>query len=78
MEELLFRALQMLFKDYEQYGNYNEKEVQKLIALIFIRDMLMFDFEGFLEDKDIRDIEKAVNCLLGESCILQICINQKC
>lgn len=78
MEALLFRALQMLFKDYEQYGNYNEKEVQKLIALIFIRDMLMFDFEGFLEDKDIRDIQTAVNCLLGESCILQICINKKC
>ena len=70
MEAILFKALTTLFRNYEQYGYYNEKEMFKVLSLIIIRDMLFFDFSGFLEERDIKHIEKAITCLRAESCML--------
>lgn len=77
MEEILFNAFDILFKDYDQYGYYNEKDVMKVLAVIAIRDMMLNDTEGFLEDCDIRIIERNVYKLLGESCILPLRVNDK-
>lgn len=77
MEEILFRAFDTLFKDYDQYGYYNERDVFKALALIIIRDMLLFDIDSFLEDRDIRNAEKAVNCILGEGCMFPFVVNEK-
>lgn len=76
MEEILFRATNLLFKNFTQYGYYNEKEVFKVLAYSIIRDFLTFDFDGYLSDKEIREIEHAAQCLLGESCILKLTVNQ--
>lgn len=77
MEEILFNAFDILFKDYDQYGYYNEKDVMKVLAVIAIRDMMLNDTEGFLEDCDIRIIERNVYKLLGESCILPLRVQDK-
>jgi len=79
MDEILFNAFEVLLKDYDEYGYYNEKEVLKVLAVITMRDMMMFDLDGYLEDKDIRLIERNIYCLLGESCILPLRVNDhKC
>lgn len=77
MDEILFNAFDILFKDYDQYGYYNEKDVMKVLSVIAIRDMMLNDTEGFLEDCDIRIIERNVYKLLGESCILPLRVQDK-
>lgn len=79
MEDILFRAFDTLFKNYDQYGYYNENDVFKALALIIIRDMLLFDFDGYLEDRDIRLVEKSIHCILGEGCMFPLVVNEnKC
>lgn len=74
MEEMLFKALNLLFKNFEQYGIYHETEIFKVLAMTTIRDMLEMDYLGFLSDNDIRHIEKAIECIKGESCLFPIIV----
>ena len=75
MNEILFIALKKLFVGFEQYGNYPDGEVLKVLAVIIIRDMLEMDVDGYLTDRDIRQIEKAIECLMGEGCLLPLKVN---
>lgn len=74
MEKILFTALNILFKNFEQYGSYHENEIFKVLAMIAIRDMLEMDSLGFLSDNDIRHIEKAIENIRGESCLFPIIV----
>ena len=76
MEEIVYNAISLLFKDFWQYGNFNEEEIFKILAVIVIRDMLLFD-DCFLKECEIKEIEKAINKLLGESCQLSLRINEQ-
>ena len=55
---------------YNVFSLQNDLSAEfKLLALIVIRDMLMFDYDGYLEDRDIINIEKAINSILGDGCL---------
>ena len=71
---MLFYALNLLFKNFDQYGNYIEDEIFKVLAMIAIRDMLEMDYYGILTDSDIHSIEKAIECIKGESCLFPIIV----
>lgn len=78
MEGTIFHAINSLFVNFREYGNFNDEEIFKILAVTIIRDMLFFDW-GFLEDSDIREVMKAYNKLLGESCQLPMTIqNNNC
>lgn len=76
MEEIIYRSLARLFNAYQQYGNFNDEEMFKILAVIVIREMMLHDNNMFLMSKDIREIEKALYKLLGESCQLPLTIQE--
>lgn len=75
MDEILFKAVNTIFRGFEQYGDYPDGETLKVLAIIAIRDMLEIDVDGYLTDKDIRQIEKAIECIMGEGCLLPLKVN---
>ena len=76
MEEIIYRSLARLFNAYQQYGNFNDEEMFKILAVIVISEMMLHDNNMFLMTKDIREIEKALYKLLGESCQLPLTIQE--
>lgn len=72
MDEILFKALDGVFKGFGQYGDYPDDEIFKVLALVAIRDFEEMDTDGYLRDCDIRSIERAVQCIIGGSCILPL------
>lgn len=76
MEEVIFKSLARLFNAYRQYGNFNDEEMFKILSVIIIRDMMLYDCNMFLMENDIREIEKAFFKLLGESCQLPLTIQE--
>lgn len=72
MDEILFGALNLLFKDFEQYGNYSDGEIFKVLAMVAIRDMLEMDTDGYIKDCDIRHIQRATECIVGVGCLMPL------
>ena len=75
MEEILFKALNQLFKGFEQYGDYPDEEMFKVLALVAIDHFVEADYDGYLTDKDMRQIERAIECIIGEGCLLPLKVN---
>lgn len=76
MEVIILNAISRLFNCFWQYGNYSDEEIHKVLAMIVIRDMLFFD-DSYLSEDNMREIEKAINMLLGESCQLPLTVGKQ-
>lgn len=76
MEVIILNAISRLFNCFWQYGNYSDDEIHKVLAMIVIRDMLFFD-DSYLSEDNMREIEKAINMLLGESCQLPLTVGKQ-
>ena len=68
MEDKLFESLQHYYKVLSVIGYKKEKEVARMLSLIFI-DEMQEELSEYLTLKDNRDINKAIACLIG-SCML--------
>lgn len=70
MDELIFKTLDRYFNVLSKLGYFNYKDVDKMLFLIAIYDFIYNDFEGLITEDDYRDIEKAVYCILGSTCLI--------
>lgn len=66
----LFKSLSIYFDALSKLGYIKYSEVNKLIVVLFIKEILDELFDVVLSDKDFRSITNALNCLYGCSCIL--------
>lgn len=70
MENFVYEAIAHYFKALSYFGYYKQADVQKLIVLIFYHVLLDHDYRGFVKEEDYKDIDKALNCLYGTTCLI--------
>lgn len=63
-------AIQRYFTTLSQFGYKGQKDIDKLIVLLFIEELLTFDFAEFVTDKDYKIIMNALYCLYGSTCLI--------
>lgn len=70
MDEMVYNALSQYYKVLKKTGYYKYSDVMKLLVLIFYRDFVYNDYRGYLSCRDYRDVERALNCLYGSTCLI--------
>lgn len=70
MDKLLYEALTKYYNALE-YNIYMDKiPTMELLVLGFYRDFIFHDFRGLLSKENYHLIEKALDCLFGNSCLI--------
>ena len=70
MDEIIYNALSTYYDTLGKTGYLSSKESQKLLLLTFYRDFVFHDYRGLLSKEDYHEIEKALDCLWGSSCLM--------
>lgn len=70
MGEYVYNAVVRYFKALAYTGYYKDKDVQKLLLLLFYYCFVFEDYRGYLKEEDYKEIEKALNCLYGTTCLI--------
>ena len=70
MDEIIYNALSTYYDTLGKTGYLSSKESQKLLLLTFYRDFVFHDYRGLLSKEDYHEIEKALDCLWGSSCLI--------
>lgn len=65
-EEAIRRYFNSLFK----FGYRKYADAEKLLVLTYINDLLDYDLFGFMTEEDYNIITRALNCLVGSTCII--------
>lgn len=69
LAKLQTEALDNYFIALSQFGYKNYDDVYKLLALLFLEELLT-DFRGFVTEDDIRTISRVIYCLCGTTCLI--------
>ena len=70
MDELIYDALSSYYHALELKGYMPQKDSEKLLVLIFIRDFVFHDYRGLISKEDYYLIERALDCLYGTTCLI--------
>lgn len=70
MDEMVFRALCTYFNTLGYTGYLSDKDVRKLLVLVFYWNFVYEDYRGFISKADYQIIERALDCLYGTSCLI--------
>ena len=70
MDEFVYNGLMAYYKALGKLGYYKYPDVFGLLVLGFYWDFLFKDYRGLLSREDYHEIEKALNCLFGTSCLI--------
>lgn len=70
MDELIYDALSSYYNALELKGYMSQKDSEKLLVLIFIRDFVFNDYRGLISKEDYYLIERALDCLYGTTCLI--------
>lgn len=70
MDELLYSVFTDYYKVLHRRGFLSDSDVMKVLVLCFYRDFVFHDYRGILTRKDYLEIEKALDCLFGSSCLI--------
>ena len=70
MDSILYEALGSYYHALELLGYQSFEKSQKLLLLIFYRDFVFHDYNGLLSKEDYRQIERALDCLWGSTCLI--------
>lgn len=70
-------GLNLMFKALKMTGKLSYLDIDKLLAILCIDDLILTSSE-LITENDARCISKAVNCLLGTSCLLPYPIKINC
>jgi len=65
----LFNSLSKYFNHLQNTGYFSQKNVNKLLAFSLIEEFL-HDCQGYLDSGDYLDINKALSCLYGSTCLI--------
>ncbi|QOR58348.1 hypothetical protein [uncultured phage cr106_1] len=69
LAKLQTEALDNYFIALSQFGYKSYDDVYKLLALLFL-DELLTDFKSFITEEDLRTISRVVYCLCGTTCLI--------
>ena len=70
MDEIIYNGITSYYKALGKLGYYRYKDVFRLLLLCFYREFTLEDYRGILSREDYRQIERALNCLFGTSCLI--------
>lgn len=73
MEEvtkLSTEAIQRYFTTLSQFGYKKYSDVDRMIALLFMEEILAHDFSEFITEDDYKHIVNALYCLAGSTCLI--------
>lgn len=70
MDEMTYQAISKYFTHLSNVGYFNQSNVNKLLLLTFIQELVDYDFRGLISEEDYNDINKALYCLYGSSCLI--------
>lgn len=62
-------SLDSYFNTLSQFGYKKQSDLDKLIILLFIEELLTEE-RVLITEEDYRDIDNALNCLYGSSCLI--------
>lgn len=65
-EDALIRYFSILSK----FGYRSYSDVYRLLSLIFIEELLTGNLKEFLVEEDYRNIDKALYCLISNTCFI--------
>lgn len=66
----VLKSILLYYNALHQFGYKSYKDVDKLLAYIFIDDLLKGPMRVYITEKDFRIISKALYCLFGNSCLI--------
>lgn len=72
MDNLIYTALERYFNSLSKFGYKSYDEVYKLIALIFITELLNSDCKYFISEDDYKSIQKTLYCLYRSTCLIPL------
>lgn len=70
MDEFIFNALSKYYDVLGKTGYMSYINAVKLLVLIFYRDFVYHDYRGLISREDYHQIELALNCLYGTTCLI--------
>lgn len=76
LDQVTYKSLQTYFKALELYGFKSPSDVDKLLALVFIRNFIEY-FNGMFTGEDTTMMEKALNCLTNSTCLIERQLTQR-
>ena len=70
MDNFTYNTINNYFKALSKLGYLSTKKVYSLLVLIFYRNLMYYDYRGYISKDDYRLIERALNCLYGSTCLI--------
>lgn len=70
MDNFVYTIIDNYFKALSKLGYLNTKKVHSLLVLIFYRNLMYYDYRGYISKDDYKLIERALNCLYGSTCLI--------
>lgn len=70
MDNIIINALATYYDTLCKLGYVSYKDVYKLLVLCFYGNFVYHDTNALLSREDYREIEKALNCLYGTTCLI--------
>ena len=70
MDNFIYSSITHYYEALNKLGYYKYGDVFRLLVLNFLRDFVFEDYRARLSREDYHEIEKALNCLFGSSCLI--------
>lgn len=70
MGELVYESLCSYYHTLELKGYMSYDNMVRLLILAFLHDFVYHDYRGLLSEEDYRQIEQALDCLYGSTCLI--------
>lgn len=70
VENEVLNSIRLYFNALGNFGYKSQEEVNKLLAYIFIEDLLEGPMRIYINEFDLRVISSALNCLYGSTCLI--------
>ena len=70
MDSIIYNAITQYYAALCKLGYYSYESVFRILVLCFYRDFVFQDYRGRISRKDYHEIEKALNCLFGSTCLI--------
>lgn len=70
MDELVYETLATYFNVLEKTGYLADNHTYNLLVLLFYKEYIFNDYRGYLTKEDYKLIEKALDCLYGNTCLI--------
>ncbi len=70
MDKFIYTSITQYYDALSKLGYHKYGDVFSLLILSFLRDFVYEDYRARLSREDYHEIEKALNCLFGSSCLI--------